>query len=348
MDPPTQAEFTPEIYTHLLIVQGSVERQHGRYARALAHYEQAEQAIDDPAVLADLLRDIAIVHDRLGAYEQAANYYERSLALYEAQDNRIGIAESEHGLGWMSYRRNQLDQAIQHHTRSLEVAEAANEAVAAAKAATGLAVCDAQAGRFEAARDRLIACVAVFRQAERWQQAAQSLTSLGLIYGDLGDNDKQLQHLFEAMALYERISDINGLHFAYLNLGFVYLDQGDLAQAETWFQKLADSSQRTHQRQFQCQAHAGLSEAALEQGRTEAAAHHARLTSELAEALEHQELIGIARRIWGDYYLATGEPAEAQTQYEHAIALLKDSPQLDELAKAEVGLEQAQAHLVGQ
>jgi tetratricopeptide (TPR) repeat protein len=59
-----------------------------------------------------------------GDYDQALDWYRKSLEINEALGNRAGVASSYHQLGMVAHERGDYDQALDWYRKSLEIKEA--------------------------------------------------------------------------------------------------------------------------------------------------------------------------------------------------------------------------------
>jgi tetratricopeptide (TPR) repeat protein len=73
--------------------------------------------------MASSYHQLGMVAQERGDYDDALQWYRRSLEIKEELGNRAGMASSYHQLGMVAQKRGDYDDALQWYRRSLEIEE---------------------------------------------------------------------------------------------------------------------------------------------------------------------------------------------------------------------------------
>ena len=101
--------------TELLYRWGFVHYLEGQHRRLLN--------VLDPQSTALVLHNFGNLLYSRGDYEQALEYYQRSLKIKEELGNREGMAKSVHQIGIIQQERGNYEQALEYYERSLKISE---------------------------------------------------------------------------------------------------------------------------------------------------------------------------------------------------------------------------------
>ena len=147
--------------------------------------------------------NIGIIHAQKGDYDQALDFFLKSLQLVEELGDKNGMANSYNNVGLIHKKEGDYDQAIDFYFKSLKISEELGDK-------NGM---------------------------------ANSYNNIGSIYSDKGDSqlDKEIQRdeynqaldfYFKSLQLFEEIGDKNSMAASYNNIGSLYLMQGKPKEAK--------------------------------------------------------------------------------------------------------------------
>ncbi|WP_203787311.1 CHAT domain-containing protein [Paractinoplanes rishiriensis] len=101
-----------------------IHQRVGDHKAALAGFEAvlpALRALDLRTDIAKVLVNRGVLLINLGDCDGAVSDYTEAAALFEAEEQPFGVAETEHGLGWAHARRGDLPRALSHLDRAAEL-----------------------------------------------------------------------------------------------------------------------------------------------------------------------------------------------------------------------------------
>jgi len=164
--------------------------------------EHLRQAIEigqdaDPTALAAALLAEATILRQQNLIEDAAEYGERSLALYRSQNDVTGVPAALTELGAIAERREDHDQA--------EVL--------------------------------LTEAIGLLRDHRSWERLAVALNLLGIVEQLRGNVDTARVHYEESLSVGREIADQNVIGTALVNLGEIAQLQGEVEEARNWFRQ---------------------------------------------------------------------------------------------------------------
>ncbi len=110
-------------FLHLL---GILAQKRGDYDQALQWYRKSLDILEElgnRAGMASSYHQLGMVAQERGDYDQALQWYRKSLDIFEELGNRAGMASSYHQLGIVAEDRGDYDQALQWYRKSLDIKE---------------------------------------------------------------------------------------------------------------------------------------------------------------------------------------------------------------------------------
>jgi tetratricopeptide (TPR) repeat protein len=114
-------------FSLLMIDMGYILYRHRKYAEAKVAIERGLSQLrtdpDHPAEFARGLRNLGDVYYELGAWDEAVNRYNESLAVSSDVDDLHGIGRCYDDLGNLHYHRGEWEMAINHHRKAIEILE---------------------------------------------------------------------------------------------------------------------------------------------------------------------------------------------------------------------------------
>jgi tetratricopeptide (TPR) repeat protein len=245
------------------------------FARAAAAVEHSAGAAD--LLVGQLLARQARCMEFTAPAVEATALYQRSLAIFQAQQAQSDSALPLYGLGYMEHMQGHFAVARQNYETSLALYRAAGDRWSAANVLSNLCLALRRQGAFEEARGcglesldlrraigdrRGIAssqnnlaltyiALAEYAAAETALQEslsicraighligeANALTTLCNLAHAAGDRDAALRYQSAALTLFQQVGDLWGVAIAHNNLGQLNLEHDALTEAMTHFQQ---------------------------------------------------------------------------------------------------------------
>ena len=189
----------------LLYEKGSCYLQIRQFDEAITSFNECldlEKKLGNDARVAFILSYLGNICRRQGDLQQAAEYYERSLALYKGQKNRRGYANTLYNVSLLSRLQGRFEEALRQCSMTLRIRQELYEQGDTAEVAVGF-----------------------------------SLDGLGAIYLKLGDLIQAQKYFQEAYEIYARNKRRGSLASIYNRFGQVAMGKNDLALAMEWHQR---------------------------------------------------------------------------------------------------------------
>jgi class 3 adenylate cyclase/tetratricopeptide (TPR) repeat protein len=171
------------------ILYAKVKDEQTALSLANTALEQAEKQ-DNQRVVGDTLRfigNMTIRRDR----DQALDYFEKSLVVFEAMGDKKGIGFALNSIGNVNWRMEKPKKALNYYEQFKMIAEEIDD---------------------------------------KWS-ISTALNNLALVYNGIGNPDAAIEHLERALLLKEELKDQAGSAKNLVNIGFQYFTKGDFDSA---------------------------------------------------------------------------------------------------------------------
>lgn len=208
----------------------------------------------------DALNLQALIHERLGSYEQALMLHQRGLELARAHGEIEAEARSLNNMAGISLTLGQLPEAMELLQSSLALAEQSGSIVDQAYALGRLGQVLQGIGEMELAGEHLQRSLHCARQTQDLARQASSALNLAALLSTLGQHGEARLHLDEALTLSRRTGNVNDLGQALLGLGQSCLRQGDMGAARAAFEEARPLAERVGDIPTLCSIELGLAE----------------------------------------------------------------------------------------
>ncbi len=185
----------------------------GDPASATEHYTNAlrnSQALGDKESEAEAYLYLGHSERLRSNFNKSEDMYERSISHFDANDNYIGLAGSQRGLGYVHWRRGENDEAVEHYKESISYSMKAGDDHGMAK----------------------------------------THIELGNVYNYKGEYDKAMQYYKKSIPHLEKVGDYNELARAYNNMGDSNIKIKDYNGALEYFEKCKQAAEKISNKNF--------------------------------------------------------------------------------------------------
>jgi CHAT domain-containing protein/tetratricopeptide (TPR) repeat protein len=226
--------------TQALLLAGRDARNSGSIERARRAYDaMADVAIkvNASAQHALALNNIGLISYDQGDYQDALDWYAKSLAISEQNGDETGAARTLNNIGAAYSFANALDSARPSLERSLAIGERLQNPRLIANALNNLAILDGMRGDYARALAVLQRTYNLEAPTGSPRNLAITRLNIGNVYLNQGDDTQAAQQFEQALALADKggIKQLSGI--AQLGLGNVALERGDVADAVRQFER---------------------------------------------------------------------------------------------------------------
>lgn len=174
---------------------------------------QLEHGLNDQPILkAELFNTLSSIQHHLGDSQKALDYYQKSLPLYQQEQNINGQVFTLGQMAVISFLSNQPDKARDYAKQAEQLSEELTDPVAIAWHHSKMATLQASLGKKEQARTRLTAALHVLKQ-----ENTEDHELLGRVYNELSISTKDQQEALKQieLALYHAEQDTGKFHPKY-------------------------------------------------------------------------------------------------------------------------------------
>jgi tetratricopeptide (TPR) repeat protein len=216
----------------------------GQLAQALAQWPEALVTIEgmgrEELLLSlggTLADDLGMLHQDKGEWEQAIEYYERSLALKEKVGDEHGMAPTFHDLGLVYQYKGKLDKAIECHGRSLAIMERIGDEHGMSRVFNSLGDVYQAKGKWERAIEYYGRSLAIQEKVGDEHGMATTFNSLGSVYRAKGEWEWATEYYESSLAIRGKLGDERGMAAAFNNLGRVYQAKREWERATEYYER---------------------------------------------------------------------------------------------------------------
>ena len=213
---------------------GQVLIQSGRYADAVAAYEECLPILDSPGRkrnLAACLHQIGMIHENRGEWDAAFEKYEESLKIRTEIGDRAGIAISLHQIGMIHQYRGEWDAALEKYEESLKIANEIGNRAGIASSFHQIGMIHENRGEWDAALEKYEESLKIATEIGDRAGIASSLHQIGNILYQRGEWDAALEKYEESLKILQEIGDRAGIAISLGQIGLVREEQGRVDEA---------------------------------------------------------------------------------------------------------------------
>jgi len=177
------------------------------------------------------LRHLANATIQMGDLDEADEYLQRALTLFEGLGDAAAQATAHMNLSLLRERQERIKESNDHAAHALRLFRAAGHRVGEGIALNSLGYGYALLGEFPAALEHCHQALELDRANGHRKGEAHTADSLGFIYGRLGDHAQAIRWFGHSLGLFREFGDRYNEADALLNLGDVFAAVGDHAAA---------------------------------------------------------------------------------------------------------------------
>jgi CHAT domain-containing protein len=188
----------------------AIHLQRGELGQALVAYRQTLEkvaATPYPLIEAMSRNDMGLLYDQLGESEAATSAYAKAEALWSANGDQSGLAETLLNEGELALNIGHLDQAQKAFQRALDYDQAHGLQREQAHALSGLGRCALARGRYDEANRQLMAALDLAHRIGSVVHEASAYLSLGDLESQRNRTDEALRYYDQALAIAEKTND---------------------------------------------------------------------------------------------------------------------------------------------
>jgi CHAT domain-containing protein/tetratricopeptide (TPR) repeat protein len=321
-----QRVFVTDTLVGALAARGDQHRVRGDYARALRCHElerAVAEKIGDQAGIAKSWVNFGYVTYVLGDLEQASQFLQKALALYEAAKLRRGVALALEILSGIHLELGDHALALECALRSVRLCKEENNPRRTADALTALALVYENQRNFHQALASLESSLAIAQELDDKVGIAISRHHLASQYHALGEYEQAVEIYRELLKQSEGFGDHAGAAMIRTNIGHVFRAQERYPEALDYYRQALPRLEGGTDKRPTFAVLTGMDGVYLAQGKYSEALPLARRAESLARQIGRQFYIWHALTDLGYCQLGLNRPLEARQSFAEAISIIE-------------------------
>ena len=171
---------------------------------------------------AEFLHKLGIGSQNLGDYTKALEYFNESLKIHEADENRKGIARALNNIGNIYNFLGLYNKALENHIRSLNIEEELNDMNGIIRSLNNIGNVYQNISDYERALNYYQRALEIVYKINDGETTAVTLNNLGNVYSSKGYFDKALEFYQRSLKIRKELDDKYGIANSYNNIGIAY------------------------------------------------------------------------------------------------------------------------------
>jgi tetratricopeptide (TPR) repeat protein len=219
---------------------GSILYILGRYISASEYYNKSlaiHQELQERIGMAGDYINIGNVLDKQGNYDQALEYHNKALAIHKEKNDRAGMSKDYNYIGVVLRHQGNYDQALEYHNKALAIDKKLNDRVQTAANYNNIGIVLQALRKYDQALEYLKKALEIHQDPQDKVGMALDYTHIGLVLSNQGIHDQALEYLEKALAIDKELNDRVGISKDYRNIGLVLQAQGNYDQALEYHNK---------------------------------------------------------------------------------------------------------------
>lgn len=219
---------------------GIVAGKRGSYEEALEWYRKSLAILEelgDRAGLAMTYHQLGVMAQQWGLYEEALEWYRKSLTIKEEVGNPARMASSYHELGIVAYQRGSYDEALNWYHKSLAILEEFGDRVDIATCYHHIGMVAQQRGSYDEALEWYRKSLTIREELGNRDGIAASYHQLGILAQERGSDQEALEWYRKSLPILEELGDRVGIARSYHQLGIVAHHRSSYDEALDWYRK---------------------------------------------------------------------------------------------------------------
>ena len=294
---------------------------------SILHYLRAAESyrrIGALPQMAEMLSNIAYVHNSLGRPDSALVYYSRLIVLLRESHQRAGLGEALSRVGEVYHGLGQMDSALFHYRNALVLAREAQDRRTEGRTLSNIGVAFQALGRPDSALGYLNRALVIRQQLGDSVGEGVTLNNLAMVLQLLGRPDSALVYLRHSLLLRRAVKDRAGEGTTLNNIGYSFEQLAQRDSALAYYREALLVLREVGRRWTVGITLANMGRVWLELGRLDSALVY------LNEGLGLKREVGDkAGETWalndlGRVYQSLGQPDTAVRLLNQALALLRE------------------------
>ena len=220
-----------------------------------------------------------------GAYNEALQYYLKSLPLWEKCKDDKGKANTLNNVGAIYGNLNNYDLSLKYYLEAVEIAEKINNDVIKSKLHNNIGTIYELRKKYDEAISSYNKSLEIKRKLEDFRGIAYSISNIGVILNKQGKYEAALKSFTEALPNMKKINDTRGEVVIYSNMGESYFKLHKFKKANIFLQKAAQKMGQAGDKLLEAEIHLRISKLDSATSNYQGAYKHFRRHSSIQDSL---------------------------------------------------------------
>lgn len=291
---------------------------------ALLYADQAQQVaikLGYKAGIARSLRAFGDYHYAQAQFQNALEYYDKALLIYESDQNLSGLAEVLKRMAFIQRAQGRYAEALDYAFQALKHYETLDDQRSVGDMLRFIGYVYNDQENDKSALDYFRRALKVAEDLDDEQNIAVALRSLSEILDRQGNSAQALEYAARSLAIMQEIGDAWDIATSQRYLGRVYHNRRDYKTALEYYQKALAAFEKLGDKQAEVNTRRYIAETYLAQKRYDLAAAQAEKGYEIADEIGMQRGLKETARVLADIYDAQGNARRALLFYRKYVEM---------------------------
>ncbi len=179
--------------------------------------------------------NIGVMDQHKGNIPLAIEHFQLALTMYEAIDDKQGIALCMNNIAAMFLRQGQMEKSLEFFHKGLDIQEKIGDLKGKAQSLLNIGTIYNGAGDREKALENFKQALVINEKLGNKIGIANTLNNLGGNYGQMGQEEKALQCLKRGLEIQRELDDKKGMALTLQNMAALYLKKEDTHRAYEYY-----------------------------------------------------------------------------------------------------------------
>ena len=219
---------------------GGVAEMKTNYSNAIRYHTEARRLYESLHLPTDIIfcnNQLGKVYANLGDYSKAIDFFEESLRLSAANNDKPSEANTLNAFSVLYQRSGNSEKAEELATRSYDLAFEAGNLRLQAIAKVNLGNAFGKREEWDKAIDAWTETIAICEKINEEQLTASAMGNLGIAYTRLGKLKEAKENIEGCLEVKKRLNDVYDIARSVHNLGTVYWKMGNIEEARAHYEK---------------------------------------------------------------------------------------------------------------
>lgn len=207
---------------------GAIFLQRGKMNEALDYFEQVLGVYEETATperVPVTLNNIGVIYYKQGQTEKSLDYYHRSLKMRSQLGDSAGVAQSLSNIGAIYNNQGQQDKALDYFRQSLDIRRRIGDELGMAFSLNNLGALYRSQGQMEKARAHYDECLKIYVAGDNKEGMANTYHNIGCTYED-AQPGKALEYFHQSLPIYEKAGNKQGIANSSISMARVLMKLG--------------------------------------------------------------------------------------------------------------------------